>query len=738
MEAGAHFNLGQRIQRERENHHWTQKQLAEMVGGSVPSINRWEHNRSLPRPDLFALLTQVFGRPPEQWGTARPLRWNLPFLRNPYFTGRDLIIRHLHQVLAPIEVLSHVCVLSGLGGIGKTQTAIEYAYRYANDYAAILWVQADSRETLLSDFAALTHTLDLQDREETDHSRMIAAVKRWLVEQSRWLLIFDNAVDLTLLSEFLPRNPTGAILITTRSQFAGQLKHIKMRGLSRAESITFLSKRLASSQEDAEEDTIVVDQHEAEELWAIMDGLPLALDQAGAYIESRQCSLPEYLDLYHHHRKYLLQERGGPLTGHPDAVTTTWSLSFARIALQNPQAAELLRFCAFLSPDAIPEELLVNGAPCLTISLQTLAASSLLLHEAISALLHYSLVQRSPKNKTLSLHRLVQAVLQDMLSPREQHSWAEMALLAIDAALPDIDSYPWPQWKRLLPHAIYAAHAIERYHLTGENIEQLLHKTASYLQMRARYQEAEPLFLQAFSLVTQRLGSTHHTTASALNRLAHLYKEQGRYTEAEPLFLQAIRILEQQPGTQTSALADALSGLSVIRWQQEKYTEAEDFSQQALQIFECQLGSTHLEVARPLNTLAVLSWHKGHYDQAQSYLQRALHIREQQLGPEHPLVARVLNNLAALSWEQGQHAGVESIYQQVLRIWEQQMGPDHPMVATALNNLASIYKAHGKYAESEYLYQRASQIREHQVPPEYPNSIEMALVASSPHRALHD
>lgn len=725
MEEDMHSSLlGKRIQRERERRHWTQKQLAERVGGSVPSINRWEHDRSLPRPELFALLTQAFGRPPEQWGTGKPIRWNLPFLRNPYFVGRDQMIQRLYQVLTPEDagVSSRICVLSGLGGIGKTQTALEYAYRYANDYEAILWVQADSRETLASDFAALAQTLDGQEREETDQFRMIAAVKRWLSEQGSWLFIFDNAVDLALLSEFLPRNPAGAVLITTRSQFAGQLKHIKMQGMSREEGITFLLKRLASSEEGAEEDGTVpaLDQRGAEELWEAMDGLPLALDQAGAYIESRQCSLLEYLDLYRDHRKYLLQERGGPLTGHPDAVTTTWSLSFERIEQKNSGAAELLRFCAFLSPDAIPEELLVNGASYLSIPLQTLAASPLLLHEAISVLLNYSLLRRNPKHKTLHVHRLVQAVLQDLLPEGERHFWAEQVVLAINEAFPDTEPHPWMRCRRLLSHAVHAAHAVERYHLTGERTERLLHKTASYLQSRACYQEAEPLFQQAISLVVQRLGSEHPSTGISLNRLAHLYKEQGRYSEAKPLYQQAIRIFEQQSGAHHPDLADALSGLAVLCWQQEKYTEAEALSQQALQIFEQHLGPAHLEVARPLNTLAVLSWRKGQYVQAKSYLQKALDIREQQLGLEHPLVARVLNNLAALSWEQGQDAEVESIYQQVLHIWELQMGPEHPMVATALNNLAKICGERGKYAEAECLYRRALHIWERQMGPAHP------------------
>ncbi len=227
MANGQEWSSGQRLRRERESHHWTQEQLAEKIGGSVPSINRWEHDRSAPRQDMFNLLSEVFGKPPERWGTGRQILWNIPFLRNPYFTGRDQLLQRLHQALAADNTvaLSQTRSISGLGGIGKTQTAIEYAYRYANEYEAVLWVQADSREVLVADFVRLALILNVLEKEETDSFRMITAVKRWLEKHGPWLLILDNADDLAVVSDFLPRWPGGAMLLTTQSQISGP--HIK-------------------------------------------------------------------------------------------------------------------------------------------------------------------------------------------------------------------------------------------------------------------------------------------------------------------------------------------------------------------------------------------------------------------------------------------------------------------------------------------------------------------------------
>src|SRR6202165_2004229 len=215
-------SLGKRLRQERELHHWTQEELAERIGRAGSSINRWEHDRAEPQLDALQELTALFGKPPERWGMSR---WNVPFLRNPYFTGREHLLAQLHRTLAAEHTvtLSQTRAISGLGGIGKTQIAIEYAYRYAREYAAVLWVQADASELLVSEFAKLAQTLDLPDKEEKDQWRIVSAVKRWLQEHSGWLLILDNADELTGIADFLPRGISGATLVTTRSQFTGKV-----------------------------------------------------------------------------------------------------------------------------------------------------------------------------------------------------------------------------------------------------------------------------------------------------------------------------------------------------------------------------------------------------------------------------------------------------------------------------------------------------------------------------------
>jgi tetratricopeptide (TPR) repeat protein/transcriptional regulator with XRE-family HTH domain len=710
------MSLGRRLLRERESHHWTQEQLAKKIGCTALSINRWENDRTSPRPDMINLLIEAFAKPPERWGMGILKHWNIPYSRNPYFTERGQILLNLHKILgAENSVLSQTLAICGLGGMGKTQTTIEYAYRYANEYEAVLWVGADSRETLVSDFAKLAQTLDLREKEETDQFRMIAAVKLWLQKHRPWLLIFDNADELAVVSDFLPRQASGATLLTTRSQITGpHIKKTEMEKMSQEEGVTFLLRRITSSgdEEDPSKKVSDIEQRAAQKLWEAMDGLPLALDQAGAYIEAAQCSLTDYLNLYRHHPNTLLQERGGPIPEHPDAVATTWDLSFQRVEQKNPAAAELLRFCSFLSPDAIPEELITRGAAHFTSPLQAVAASTRLLDKAISTLRAYSLVKRDPTAHMLSIHRLVQAVLQDMLDEKESRSWAKRVILAVNAAFPHPEHDTWSQCERLMSHALLAAQYIERQQITSEEAGRLLHETASYLRDRARYSEAEPLYQRALRIRERHLGPEHLDLADPLNGLAELYRQQGKYEQAEPLFLRALSIREQHLGTEHPDTARNLNNLAILYWQQSKYEQAEPLFQRALSIYEQHLGADHLDTARSLNGLANLCQHQRKYEQAEALYQRVLSIWEQHLGVDHPYTASCRNNLAELYRQQGKYEQAAPMFQRVLAIFEQQLGPQHPDTARSLNNLAELYRQQGKYEQAEPLFLRALSIYE--------------------------
>ncbi len=621
--------------------------------------------RSASSPKSGALVLERPLFPP-----SLPPRWNIPYPRNPYFLGREEVLDQLTAALRtgqPIALSQpakdiHLQAISGLGGIGKTHVALEYAYRYRSDYQAVLWVQADTYENLTSSLLALAALLDLPEKEAQESAQVVAAVQRWLQMTSGYLLILDNADDLTLARDFLPTKTSGHVLLTTRAQAAGRFAHrLEVDELPTEQGMLLLLRRAGlliadAPLEQAKESDRVIAKRLCEEL----GGLPLALDQAGAYIEETACGLAKYEHRYRRQRSKVLAERREALVkDHPLPVATTWNLSFEQVAQRNPVAADLLRVCAFLAPDAIPETIITEGASQLGPRLAELGTDADGLDQAVETLRAYSLVRRDAAQETLSVHRLVQAVLRDQMAQEEQRQWAERVVRATNAAFPAVEHRTWSPCEMVLPHALVMAGLIQQYGMTMPEAARLLNQAALYLKERARYPEAEPLYERALAIVEQQLGAEHPDTANSLNNLAALYYRQGKYAEAEPLYVRALAIYEQQ------------------------------------------LGAEHPNTATSLNNLAELYRSQGKYALAEPLYVRALAIREQQLGAEHPDTANSLNSLAALYYRQGKYAEAEPLYVRALAIYEQQLGAEHPDTANSLNNLAALYDEQGKYGEAK-------------------------------------
>ena len=346
---------------------------------------------------------------------------------------------------------------------------------------------------------------------------------------------------------------------------------------------------------------------------------------------------------------------------HPDSVATTWSLSFQCVEEKNPAAADLLRLCAFLAPDAIPEEIITAGAEHLGSLLQAAARDPMVLNKAIAALGAYSLIRRDPAERTLSIHRLVQAVLRDALSEDEVKQWAKRTVLAVSTACPTVEFAMWVQWERYLPQAQACADLVEQGDLKLAKAALLLNKAGYYLYRRARYTEAEPLHVRALQIREQQLGPDHPDTASSLNNLALLYSNQGKYEQAEPLYQHALAICEQQLGPDHPDTARSLNNLAALYYSQGKYNQAEPLHQRALSIREKHLGYGHPDTAQSLYWLALLYQHQKKYEQSESLYQHALAIYEQSLGPQHPNTQRTRRNYAALLRAMGRDEEAEQL-----------------------------------------------------------------------------
>ena len=300
------------------------------------------------------------GDRPRTIGPAGPVVWNVPYPRNPNFTGREAILKQLETALASGTPAALSQAIAGLGGVGKTQTAVEYAYRHRDQYRAVLWVRADTETSLASGYRELAEVLGLPEKDASDSNEVVAAVRRWLGREPGYLLILDNADDPALVKPYLPPDPKGHVLLTSRAHnfdVLGIRKPIGLPVLTPDEALEFLRKRTGREGplDPAEQDA-------ARTLAGELGYLPLALEQAAAYMVEHEEAFSVYLDAYRKLRLKLLDEMGPVAGDYPETVRTTWKRSFDAVAKASPAAIALLRLSAFFAPDAIPYELILEGA----------------------------------------------------------------------------------------------------------------------------------------------------------------------------------------------------------------------------------------------------------------------------------------------------------------------------------------------------------------------------------------
>jgi tetratricopeptide (TPR) repeat protein len=471
------------------------------------------------------------------------------------------LLQELHAALTTTgkAALNQKAALSGLGGIGKTQTAVEYAYRYFYDtptYDWVFWVRADTELNLVTGLAEITRS---PDWEEITLEELAARSRRWLETHDRWLLIFDNADDPKIVEPWMPRNPQGRVLLTSRSQrFAslGIKTTIAVEKLSLAESIAFLQERTQRSTLNGTEQEAIT------ALATELDGLPLALEQAAAYLERVGVSFAVYWQSYQQ-QKLVLLEKDLPETGkYKASVATTWLLNFEEVERRSPASVPILQLSAVLAAEEILEGLLLQGAKELGLVDCT---NELALAEQLANLAEFSLIQRDRETGSYSIHRMVQAVIWQRLTAAEQQQWLQRAIAGLNAVLPNVEKVEnWQLCAYLVPHVQAIAEQPSTVVLETTECALLLSQAGYYLHEQGRYAEAEPLYQRSLQIREQQLGADHPHVATSLNNLALLYRSQGCYGDAEPLFVRSLAISERRLGADHPDVATSLNNLALL------------------------------------------------------------------------------------------------------------------------------------------------------------------------------
>ena len=445
----------------------------------------------------------------------------MPFHPNPFFTGRDLLLAELQSRLGTPEVPVRRVVLTGLGGVGKTSIAVEHAYARHPDYELVWCVNAEQPGQPARRLGHLGWAARPGRRRVAGGPGGGAA--GWLERHQRWLLVLDNVEDPQQVADFLPRSTAGQVVLTSRAEIGWErlASVLAVEVLAPAQAAGLLLAWTGEAGPTAEA--------AATSLATTLGGLPLALEQAGAYVAATgTVTLAGYAELFTTRALELLQ-RGQPL-GYQHTVATTWSLALQRLRDIDPAAVDLLALASFLAPDDLPLPLLAGHAHLLPEPLASTAADPLALADAVVALRRFSLVRVVADG--LFVHRLLQTVVRAGLDAEAAKTWAAAAVRLLQAGFPGSrEAADWLECERLLPHALATADYGQRLEVESELWLWLLGESATYLWRRGQYRQALALDEQALAGRRRVLGEDHPDTLQSMNNLAETWRALGAPSE---------------------------------------------------------------------------------------------------------------------------------------------------------------------------------------------------------------
>jgi tetratricopeptide (TPR) repeat protein len=667
------------------------------------------------------------GPEPRVWGKVPP--------RNRNFTGREEIIDQLRQGVESQVTAVLPRALHGIGGVGKTQVAIEYAYRYRSHYDVVWWVSADQPSLVPSSLAALAQSLNLPSARTTgieDAAMAVLEALRRGEPYEHWLLIFDNADDPDDIQKFIPQT-SGHVLITSRNQaWVGVVDTVEVDVFSRKESLAFLGRRVPRALSDAQ----------ATQLAETLGDLPLALEQAGALQAETGMSVEEYIDL--------LGEQPAELLGqirpseYPASMTAAWQLSVSKLQEQRSEALLILRACAFFGPDPIPLDVFRRNSIGAGPLLNTVLANPILRTEAVRMLGRFALGRIDPVNRTIQVHRLIQALLQQDMDDAQRAEFREEVHLLLAGAAPEnpSDEAQWPRYTELMTHVAPAMLVAS----THPDVRQFVIKMIRYLGLsgnttpalslcrecldrwiddsgeedlavlRAQWQlgfllrdigqlnEAYKLDERAMSVARRVLGESHETFLTVMNSFGVDLRARGDFTRAKTHDEISRRLHTSVLGDEHPLTLGVLNNLALDYALNSNYREARDMHQQ---VFSMQSAATtgisRTEVLRSWLNLSRAVRLSGEYSKACYLGEDALDFGRQELGAENPVTLLTSKELSIALRRAGSHTDslelAEELYERTTKLF----GKNAPDTLAAAICLANILRTVGHIAEAHEL-----------------------------------
>ncbi|KAK4244514.1 hypothetical protein C7999DRAFT_43830 [Corynascus novoguineensis] len=635
----------------------------------------------------------------------------VPYPRNDSFVGRAAVLDNLKQLLVKSASQARVA-LYGLGGIGKTQIALEYTYRLKRECSemSVFWVHASNAERFRQAYTSIAQECQIPgyDDPKTD---ILTLVKKWLERKNccRWLMVIDNADDTQLffgqqggfetdnhngnLARYLPECLHGAILATTRNKQAGSK-------LTKGKTLIEVG---------------IMDEGETDQLLhAQLDGisvaperLPLALVQAAAFIQENTIDVGKYLELLDGSDQNLIDllsedfETEGRDSETPRAVAETWILSFEQIQRQNAFAGELLSLMSLLDRQAIPLDFLSRYSKQ---QQDQETRGEIQLTKALGVLKAFSFVVEE-KDHGFDMHRLVQLVTRRWLVKKGKiRHFAGQALLTVSHC------YPFGRYENWVV-------------LLGSEGTGSRDEKAGKATLLHSWNDAERLQLEAAKLREEVLGSDHILTLTSMSNLALTYHSQGRWEEAEKLFLQVIGTRKTKLGADHPDTLASMGNLALTYHSRGRWEEAEKLFVQVIGTRKTKLGADHPDTLASMGNLALTYHSRGRWEEAEKLFVQVIGTRKTKLGADHPDTLTSMHNLASTYLDQGRLEEAKKLFLQVIETFKMKLGADHPNTLTSMANLAKTYYRQGRLEDAEKLGVQVLETRKMKLGSDHPDTL---------------
>ncbi|MCA6538451.1 MAG: tetratricopeptide repeat protein [Pseudanabaena sp. M085S1SP2A07QC] len=695
----ANLQLGQAIQSDRQLiqiNEGNAKGFQTLVTGGIANIGI--HLNDVNRETLQEVLQEALGE------LLKSLQKRIPSnvrQGSKNFVGREDELAEIHAKLQEGQGVI-VCAVEGMGGVGKTELALQYATRYQHEYVARYWLSLREMGLAQAVVTMASPYLDLPEAMNSASEDELAAWcwQNWLPETGKLLVILDDVPKAESIPDLaMPIDPRVRVLVTTRERELNVgFESVPLDVLSEEKALELLRKIVGAAKVDKELVTV-------KEICITLGYLPLGIELTGEYLSKNRfltfAKLQERLNLVD---ESIARERTYRFYAHR-GVEAAIQLSWDDISTDSQRVAMLLGLFA-------PVEILWELVAGIGASAEITEAE---LNEARGQLDSLHLIKPVGEECNFyKIHTLVREFFRaKLLKAEENHQFRQAFVTRLLDVAKEIPAIPTRDLIARVAPAIPHLDIVSREMLDDitnpeEDLGWAFTGIARFYEGQGLYGLAEDPLQRRLIAVKELLGDCHPKVATSLNNLALLYSSQGRYAEAEPLYQKSLEIDKSIYGESHTQIATGLNNLAHLYDSQGRYAEAEPLYQESLQLWREILGDQHPSVALSLNNLATLYDSQGRYTEAEPLYQESLRLWR---GDRHPHVATSLNNLAHLYDSQGRYAEAEPLYQESLQLWREILGDRHPHVATSLNNLAHLYNLQGRYAEAESLYQDALRLR---------------------------